>query len=554
MFQYPAEIANRLDQIIAAFETPTLCLTQRLLEHHGADKAAFRLIGTDARTLTYGQLLERSGCFAAGLARHGVGPGDRVAVLMGKSADYLTALLAIWRLGAVVVPLFTAFAPPAIAYRLRASQAKATICDGAQAAKLDDAALSGAGPLPVIVSGGEGGSHVPFEDLVLTGIAAPAPASLPVTAPFVRIFTSGTTGQPKGVDLPLRALASLQAYAEFGLGIEPGDVYWCAADPGWAYGLYYAVLAPLLLGQCAILLEGGFDARRTLDVLENEKVTNYAAAPTVYRALKAEPRREGLALKKASSAGEPLTPDINQWAPAALGVTVHDHYGQTETGMLVNNHQHPLLQTGLRPGSMGIAMPGWGPVVLNSDSDEPAPAGSIGRLAMPLADSPLAWFDGYADDLEKSREKFSRDGKYYLTGDAARMDVDGHIHFYARDDDLILMAGYRISPLEVEAVLNKHPAVIASAVFGVPDALRGERLEACVVLSPGQAGIEIGEALKKWVKDHYARHAFPHVIHCVPALPTTPSGKIKRKELKAQRTAEIAAQYEVPTASRDRAI
>jgi len=272
-------------------------------------------------------------------------------------------------------------------------------------------------------------------------------------------------------------------------------------------------------------------------VLSEYGVTNFAAAPTVFRALRAsgaKPKRT-LKLRCASSAGEPLTPEIIEWSAEILRVPVHDHYGQTEAGMMINNHHHPALRQPLKAGSMGCAMPGWSAAILKPDAEVPAAPGATGRVAMDLARSPLAWFEGYANDPELSAGKFSADRRWYLTGDTGRLDDEGYFYFSARDDDVIIMAGYRIGPAEVESVLGAHSAVLESAVVAVPDAVRGEVLEAAVVLRAGHApSDELTVELKDWVKKRYAAHAYPRHIHYLATLPRTPSGKIQRFILRRQ--------------------
>jgi acetyl-CoA synthetase len=279
------------------------------------------------------------------------------------------------------------------------------------------------------------------------------------------------------------------------------------------------------------LLKGGFSAETTFGVLSRYGVTNVTAAPTVFRSLRTSgltPPRD-LRLRCASSAGEPLTPEVNEWSAAALGVLVHDHYGQTETGMLINNHQQPRLQRPLKRGSMGQAMPGWTAVILRTNEDVPAAVGEPGRLAMDVAASPLAWFEGYVDNASKSAEKFSPDDRWYLTGDTAQVDAEGDCYFFARDDDVIIMAGYRIGPFEVESVLATHPAVKECAVVATPDDVRGEVVAAVVVLREGYVpSTELTAELQDWVKRRYAAHAYPRTVHYADGLPKTPSGKIQR--------------------------
>lgn len=537
----------RVHELVARYSAPDLCVAQVLCDAHPSDAVAYTVVERDlsARHLTYGELRMLSETFAEALASRGIGPGDRVATLMGKSVDYLVTLLGIWRLGAVHVPLFTAFAPPAIALRVHGSAAKAIVCDAVQRPKLASDELAGGDRL-VIVSqpSAEHPGDLVFADLMAEhGPGRPA-ATLGSDAPIIQIYTSGTTGAPKGVVVPARALAGFHAYAEFALHLTEQDLYWCAADPGWAYGLYFGILAALTTGTTSLLVNAQFSPEHSWQVLERFPVTNLTAAPTVYRSLRAKADRApaGLKLRCASSAGEPLTPEVNEWAVGALGVPVHDHYGQTEAGMLVNNHHHPHLAAPIRDGSMGRPMPGWHVVVLRSDADEPTEPGTVGRIAVEVAASPLAWFTGYLNDPVKSREKFTADGRWYLTGDTGYMDNDGYVYFSSRDDDVIIMAGYRIGPFEVESVLATHPAVAECAVIAVPDQIRGEVLEAYVVpRDTGAVTPSLGQELAQHVKTRYAAHAYPRAVHFVPELPKTPSGKIQRYVLRQRRRDELAA-------------
>jgi acetyl-CoA synthetase len=257
----------------------------------------------------------------------------------------------------------------------------------------------------------------------------------------------------------------------------------------------------------------------------------------VFRALRASGLKPppGLRLRCASSAGEPLTPEVNEWAESALGVCVHDHYGQTEMGMLINNHHHASLRRPLKRGSMGQAMPGYKVVILDSQADVPAPRRETGRVAIDLSESALAWFGGYVDDTVRSAERFRGEGRFYVTGDSGRMDDDDYVYFCSRDDDVIIMAGYRIGPFEVESVLALHPAVSECAVVAVPDPVRGEVLEAVIVLRNGCASSDhLTIELQDWVKHRYAAHAYPRRVHYRDNLPKTPSGKLQRFVIRKQ--------------------
>ena len=537
----------RVAELIARYSGADACAADLLCDRYPSDTLAYRVIADDlsVRDLTYGELRAESERFAAGLKSLGVGPGDRVATLMGKSRRYLVALMAIWRLGAVHVPLFTAFAPTAIAYRLTGSNAKVVLCDAAQQAKLAPGGdIPATPPWQVVTTGAAAGRAMSCDALLKHSGAAPAAAVMGGDAPLIQIYTSGTTGNPKGVLVPIRALASFHAYAEFGHGLRDDDVFWCAADPGWAYGLYFGVLATFMTGVRSVLFEGGFSPEKTMAILAGHAVTNFAAAPTVYRSLRSAglPPPPRLALRAASSAGEPLTPDVNAWAESALGVTVHDHYGQTEAGMLINNHHHPLAKRPIKPCSMGQSMPGWTATVLADDEDRELAPGETGRVVMDVTKSPLVWFGGYDGDPSRTAGKYSPDRRWYLTGDTGSRDAEGYFHFSSRDDDVIIMAGYRIGPFEVESAMSTHPAVAECAVIAVPDEVRGEVIEAYAVLAAGQQpSPELARDIQQWVKRHYAAHAYPRAVHFIEAMPKTPSGKVQRFLLKQWRLAELAA-------------
>lgn len=222
---------------------------------------------------------------------------------------------------------------------------------------------------------------------------------------------------------------------------------WPASGPvpssGWAYGPYFGILGSFTTGVSSLIMTPSFDAAKTFEALARYDVINFTAAPTVYRAMRSfeGPTSKISRLRCASSAGEPLTSEVNLWAVDLLDVAVHDHYGQTEAGMLINNHHHPALVALLKTGSMGKPLPGWSMLVLKETEDAPAPDGELGRVAVELKDSPLAWFSGYIDDPEKSAEKFAGERRWYLTGDAGRRDEGGDFHFSSRDDDVIIMAG-----------------------------------------------------------------------------------------------------------------
>ncbi|MDL9946960.1 AMP-binding protein [Gordonia sp. ABSL11-1] len=506
-----ASVTETLDSWLTTFGDEDANAAELLVDRHDPSAIAFTTIDVDddrlvTRDLTYGELADASRRFATALADRGVGPGDTVGVLMGKRAELVVALLAIARLGAVYIPLFTAFAPPAIEMRVWAGGAKVVVTEPGQAAKLD-----GIDSISTIVAGEQFDALVADNEPIDRSVAVGGDGAL------ILLFTSGTTGSPKGVPVPVRALAAFSCYMHYGLDVTADDVFWNAADPGWAYGLYYGILGPMSVGRRNLLLHAGFSADLTARIMRELGVTNFAAAPTVYRSLSKDPSFTGFSLSRASSAGEPLTPDVIEWAQATLGCEVRDHYGQTEHGMFINNHWHPDVAQPLIPGSMGTPMPGFSTGIVD------------GQIAIEAAESPLMFFTGYLDAPDKTAERFTADGSWYLTGDTGRKDDDNRYFFTARDDDVIIMAGYRIGPFDVESVLITHASVVDVAVVGRPDQLRGEVLEAFVVLADGVTGTdELERELQQFVKNGFAAHAYPRTVHFVDALPKTPSGKIQR--------------------------
>ena len=539
------DAATLFAQIAGAYERSDASAAWLLCDRHDPSAIAYTIVDGDvAHATTYGQLRSDSLRLASALRVLGVEPGTRVATLLRKGPELITTMLATWRLGGVYVPLFTAFAAPAVDFRLRTADAGVVVTDPAQRDKLTPEDAVQAGGWKIIVVGGASESgDLSYEDLVAEASEDTAPSFIQgPDGDFVHIFTSGTTGSPKGVIHPLRHAAGWQSYLEHGLGVTHDDVYWCAADPGWAYGLYSAVVSPLAAGVGTILQTGSFDPRRAWSLIESLAITNFTAAPTVYRAIRntyqtvPSPTR----LRRLSSAGEPLTPEVNEWAERELGLLVHDHFGQTEIGMALANHHHPDLAKPIVPGSMGYPLPGWSATIIAEDGDQELQIGEVGRVALDVAGSPAMTFESYQDP-SKTASRFAGAGRYYVLGDLGSKDEHGAFHFSARDDDVIIMAGYRIGPFEVESVLSRHPSVAESAAIAAPDQARGEVLEAYVVLRPGTSeSPELAADIQSFVKKNYAAHAYPRTVHFVSQLPKTPSGKIQRFVLRQQRRDELS--------------
>ncbi|MER8515812.1 acyl-CoA synthetase [Mesorhizobium sp. M1060] len=493
----------------------------------GQNRLALRAIsaGGELREFSFDDLADMSGRAANVLKAAGVRAGDVVAGMLPRVPELVALILGTWRIGAVYQPLFTAFGPKAIEHRLGYSGARIVVTNPANRGKLDEVETS-AQIATILGNGGE----LPAGDIDFrAALAAASPECQPVMRKgddlFMMMSTSGTTGLPKGVPVPLRALLAFGAYMRDAIGLLPDDIFWNIADPGWAYGLYYAITGPLQLGIATTFYEGAFNAKSTYDIIERLGVTSLAGSPTAYRLLMAEGAEAAARVKGrlrvVSSAGEPLNPEVIRWFDANLAAPIHDHYGQTENGMMVNNH-HGLSHV-VRVGSAGLAMPGYRMVVLDKAGNELGP-NQPGILAVDIAKSPLRWFDGY-----HQAETPAVTGGYYRTGDTVEYEPDGSVSFIGRADDVITSAGYRIGPFDVESALIEHPAVNEAAVVGVPDPQRTEIVKAFVVLAPAYKGnSELAEELAQHVKKRLSAHAYPREVEFITELPKTPSGKIQR--------------------------
>ncbi len=496
--------------------------------HVGEERVALICANTagDRAEYTFEQLQSRSAQVANLLVEHGVRPGDRVSGLLPRIPELVVLILGTMRAGAVYQPLFTAFGSSAIEHRLGTSQAKVVVTDAANRSKLD-----GLADPPIIMVVGASGVDVDFIDSLDRQSQSFEPVMRTGDDALLMMSTSGTTGLPKGVRVPIGSLAGISAYMQFGLGLRQDDVFWNIADPGWAYGLYYAVIGPLLVGHQTTMFDGPFSVESTVSLIDELGVTNLAGAPTAYRMMIAAGAQalEPIVgqLRVAASAGEPLNPEIVRWFDEHVDCPVHDQYGQTECGMVLANHHG--LRHEVRVGSAGFPMPGFRLAVVD-DTGTPVAQGTEGILAVHRADSPLFFFDGYLGAEGKGWV-----GDYYLTGDAVEQNDDGSISFVGRSDDVISSAGYRIGPFDVESCLFEHDAVAESAVVGKPDDQRGEIVKAFVVLHPGHIGDDgLRAELTEHVRGRLGKHAFPREIDFVESLPKTPSGKIQRFLLRNQ--------------------
>ncbi len=502
------------------------------------DKVALYWEGQDGRSSqhTFAELRDASARFANFLVSRGVQPGDRVAGLLPRIPELLVVILGTLRAGAVYQPLFTAFGPKAVEYRVNASEAKLVVTDSQNRSKLDE--VHNCPPVATIVAAQQslpaGSGDFDFRAEMARQSSQFTPVLRSAEDPCLMLFTSGTTGLAKGVAVPHRALKAFYMYMRYAVDLRADDAYWNIADPGWAYGLYYAVLGPLLSGHATHFYEGSFTVDSTYRMIEKYGITNLAGAPTAYRLLIAAGGAAALRVKgrlrAASSAGEPLNPEVIRWFKEHLDCVVNDHYGQTELGMVLCNF-HALRHT-IRAGAAGFAVPGIRLAVVDEQGQE-LPTGQHGTLAVDRSQSPLYYFPGY---WQQKTAAFV--GNYYLTGDTVEMGEDGNIAFVGRGDDIITSSGYRIGPFDVESCLIEHPAVAETAVVGKPDPERTEIVKAFVVLKDGiQPDQALAEELQMYVKHRLAAHAYPREVVFVNELPKTPSGKIQRFLLRQQGSA-----------------
>lgn len=539
MFDYQKTIENfNLETVAKQYLSGSMQAVNACYEccdrHADSDAIALYWYAKDGRKEQYSfrELKKYSTQFASFLKSQGVRKGDRVSGLLPRTPELIITILATWRIGAVYQPLFTAFGPKAIEHRIQLAQSKLVITDLANREKLSEISNC---PVIVTVQAELHTQNYPqdfdFWRELNRQTETVELEMLSINDPFLLMFTSGTTGPAKPLKVPLKALIAFGDYMKNAIGLSQDDIFWNIADPGWAYGLYYAITGPLLLGHSTLFFEGGFNAESVCDVINEYGITNLAGAPTAYRMMMAADPSQMAELRGklrvVSSAGEPLNPEVIRWFKEVLDVPIYDHYGQTEVGMVVCNH-HALAHP-VRSGSAGFASPGYRIAIIDEQGNELA-TDVPGILAIDIAQSPMMWFSGY----EESRKSPFVE-QYYLTGDTAEIHADGSMSFVGRSDDVITTSGYRVGPFDVESALLEHDAVIEAAVIGVPDLERTEIIKAFVILAHHHtASAELQQELSLFVKKRLSAHAYPRLIEFVTELPKTPSGKIQRFLLRNQ--------------------
>lgn len=518
-----------------------------------------------AGTLSYAALHAEADRLAAGLAALGVQRGDRVAVVMPQRPETAIAHIAIYRLGAVAMPLSMLFGPEALAFRLQDSECRVALVDESAIANVRAVRAECPALAHVVAAGAAAGQG----DADWAAVLAPPGTRWPAVRTraddaAVLIYTSGTTGPPKGALIPHRALlGNLTGFVcsqDWFPHTQSGApaVFWSPADWAWTGGLMDALLPTLYFGREIVAFQGRFAPERAFELMARHGVTHSFLFPTALKAMmKAVPRpRERYALKLESvmSAGEAVGDAVFAWCREALGLTVNEMFGQTEINYVVGNCQRFRDAQGRvhaawpsRPGSMGRPYPGHRVAVIDDDGRE-CPRGTPGDVAVHRLDvhghpDPV-FFLGYWKNERATRAKFTGDpgDAWCRTGDTAVMDEDGYLWYQGRSDDVFKAAGYRIGPSEIENCLVKHPAVANAAVVPKPDAERGALVKAYVVLAPGFRGdAALVEALQQHVRGRLAPYEYPKEIEFIDALPMTTTGKVQRRVLRLQEEARARA-------------
>ncbi len=533
-----AEARSMIDGLDGALNIAHEALDRHVIAGHG-EQVALRWFGKAGgqRDLTYGEMADLAARFANVLASHGFERGDSLFALMGRVPDLYACALGTLKAGLVFSPLFAAFGPEPIRTRMEIGAARVLVTTASIYNQKIAAWRHEVPTLDLVLIEGE---DAPDGCVALgPALRAASPDFATVRtdpeAPALIHFTSGTTGKPKGAVHVHNAVLYHAFSGRKALGLTPGTLYWCTADPGWVTGTSYGIISPLVNRVTMIVDEAEFDIDRWYNMIEREKVEVWYTAPTAIRMMMRAGEQAARAydfssLRFLASVGEPLNPEAVIWSEKVFGQPFHDNWWQTETGgiMIAN-----LAGMAVRPGSMGKPMPGIEVGIVEHEDGRLRELGpdKIGELA--LRPGWPSMMRAYLNEQARYDKCFV-DG-WYLSGDLAMRDADGYVWFVGRADDLIKSSGHLIGPFEVESALIEHPAVAEAGVIGVPDATAGEVVNAYVTLNPD---FEWSDALERDIRGHARKRLGPAVapraITFRKTLPKTRSGKIMRRLLKAR--------------------
>lgn len=482
---------------------------------------------------TFADIRRESNRCASVLQRMGIRQGDKVVIVLPRLPQWHIMLVGLMKLGAIPVPGTVLLTPKDYEYRINMAQACMVIVDTANAEKVDTIRANCPSLQHSMVLGAPRSGWIDYATAMANASETFTKALTRSQDPAMIYFTSGTTGGPKMV---LHTQASYPfahiVTGKYWLDLQPNDLHWNLADTGWAKAAYSNLFGPWRTGTAVFIQHstGRFDAQETLRFLEQHGITTFCAPPTAYRMMVLEDlQRYNLSkLRHCVGAGEPLNPEVIAAWRTGTGLTIYDGYGQTETVILVANY--PCME--VKPGSMGKPVPGFDVAIIDANTGAVLLAGQEGDIAVRVKPQrPTGLFQEYWQNPEGTQNSFR--GDWYITGDRGMCDEDGYFWFVGRADDVIISAGYRIGPFEVESALIEHDAVAESAVVASPDEMRGAIVKAFVVLAPGyRPAAALAEELQEHVKRLTAPYKYPREIEFVTDLPKTISGKIRRIELR----------------------
>ncbi len=481
----------------------------------------------NSKSFTYHDLYVLSNKFANILRNHNINRGDRVFLFLPRIPELYFAFLGILKTGAIAGTMFSAFQEAALKDRLENSGAKIVITTKELKPRLDKVRRSLPALKEIIVVDDNAFTKAMGQAEDVTRVAKMKPNDF-----AFMLYTSGTTGKPKGIVHAHKAILHEYLTCKYVLDLHDEDTYWCTADPGWVTGIAYEILGPMVAGATQLVFAGRFDTALWYSLLEKYQISVWYTAPTAIRMMMAAGdalvKKYNLSnLRHLCSVGEPLNPEAVVWSNKVFGLPFHDTWWQTETGgMMICNY----ATMDIKPGSMGKPFPGITAAILD-DKGKPLGTGKEGNLAIKKGWPSMMQTVWHNE--EKYKSYFEKG--WYISGDRAYRDKDGYFWFVGRADDVIKTSGERVGPFEVESALVEYPGVVEAGVIGKPDKIRGEIIKAFVVLKPGVKGTDkLKEALAMHVKKHLAGHAYPKEVAFIDKLPKTRSGKIMRRILKAK--------------------
>jgi acyl-coenzyme A synthetase/AMP-(fatty) acid ligase len=491
--------------------------------------------GMHAEKHTFWDLKRLSNQFANVLTSMGIHKGDRVFLMLPRIPAWYVAMLGMIKLGVVPMPATTLCTPRDIDYRVNRAEAVMVVTDEENASKVEEAGGTCPSLTRLMLVGGAMKGWDSYDEKMEE--ASPYLEGIEKTKsddPMLIYFTSGTVGYPKMVLHTQASYGIAQILtAKFWHDLRPTDLHWAISDTGWAKAAYGKLFGQWTVGSAVVQhnAQGKFDAKQTLQILERYGITSFCAPPTAYRMMVLEDlsQYDYRELRHCTGAGEPLNPEVMRVWEEGTGLTIYDGYGQTETVVLVSNFRCLPV----KPGSMGRTMPGYVIGIVDEQGNE-VPEGEEGQIGVKVKPRrPVGLFQEYWRDPEVTKNSFV--GDWYLTGDKAFRDEDGYFWFVGRADDVIISAGYRIGPFEIESALLEHPAVAESAVVASPDKVRGDVVKAFIVLAPGYVpSEEMVLSIQAHVRKVTAPYKYPRRVEFVTELPKTISGKIRRIELREQ--------------------